>query len=478
MINMNAGKPGGGTCGKGGKTMGLGKRAAALLCAAWIAVCCTGCDSLILGDTDALMRPPRPTGDKAGIHELLEQTAGANFTFKYPASGDNRSAIIMQDLTGDGTQEAIALYEKEETSSTGVNIMFIHKQDGVWTSMGSFASAATQVDRVLFGDVNGDFLQEAVVGWGSGQSGVSSVSVFSLTQGEDGSPRMAETKLEQSYSRLLVMDFDGDGADEIFTATVSMGEQPAQARLLRMRGGAIELLGSCAIDSAVTSLTAASGGLLGPEQPGVLLDGAKATNTFVTEVVYWDQKRGTLVSPFLNRETQTVETTQRSLNITSRDINGDKILEIPMVNLLPGTPTQNASDTAYLTDWHQYDAETNTLVRVMSTVTNSTDGYWFLIPDMWKDQITTEQDVSDRSLCFKRWIAPEENRAEGSSGVTLLEICVFTADQWSKEQETDGYFQILTNNNLIYAGRIPFPDNSLAMSENDVRNSFKLITQE
>ena len=73
----------------------------------------------------------------------------------------------------------------------------------------------------------------------------------------------------------------GDGADEIFTAAVTMGEQPAQARLLRMRGGAIELLGSCAIDSAVTSLTAASGGLLGPDQPGVLLDGAKAANTFV-----------------------------------------------------------------------------------------------------------------------------------------------------------------------------------------------------
>ena len=96
-----------------------------------------------------------------------------------------------------------------------------------------------------------------------------------------------------------------------------MGEQPAQARLLRMRGGAIELLGSCAIDSAVTSLTAASGGLLGPEQPGVLLDGAKATNTFVTEVVYWDQESRALVSPFLNQETQTVEATQRSLNITS-----------------------------------------------------------------------------------------------------------------------------------------------------------------
>ena len=312
-----------------------------------------------------------------------------------------------------------------------------------------------------------------MVGWGSGQSGVSNISVYSL----DGTgEKMEETELDQSYSQLLVMDFDGDGFEEIFTASVTVGDQPAQARLFRLRSGAIEILGSCPIDSAVTSIVSAAGGLLSANQTGVLLDGAKTANTFVTEVVYWDRVKRELVSPLWDPVTQTVSATARSLNIVSRDINGDKILELPMVNLLPGTPAQNAPDSAYLTDWHQYDAETNTIVRVMSMVTNSTDGYWFLIPDMWKNQITTEQDTSIRTLTFRRWNAPQENLSEGQAGEKLLEIRVFTTKQWDAGQED--YFKLVDSNNLVYAARLPSPESSLSMSENDVRNSFKLLTQE
>ena len=449
-----------------------------LLAGALAALCMTplgGCGVLFSDDTEALMRPPRPTGDKTGIHEVIEKAAGEGFTFKYPASGDVRSAIVMQDITGDGVEEAIAFYQKAEASSAGVNIMFISKRDGVWTSMGSFAASASQVDKVMFGDVNEDGLPETVVGWGSGQSGVSNVSVYSLS--EDGT-KLEETVLDQSYAQLLVLDLDGDGFEEIFTATVTVGDQPAQARLFRLRSGAIEILSSCPIDSAVTSIVSAAGGLIGENRMGVLLDGSKAANSYITEVVYWDKGKRALVSPFFDPATQTVEITTRSLNVVSRDVNGDKILELPMVNLLPGVTASSPPDTAYLTDWHQYDAETNTVSRVMSMVTNSVDGYWFLIPDMWKNQITTEQDLSSRTLTFRRWLTYGDNLSEGRAGDRLLEIRVFTAKQWAEEEPNGEYFKILDNNNLVYAGRIPSPDNSLAMSENDVRNSFKLLTQE
>lgn len=451
------------------------KRLAAGALAALCMLPFSGCGVLFSDDTEALMRPPRPTGDKAGIHELIEKAAGEGYTFKYPSSGDNRSAIIMQDLTNDGVEEAIALYQKADASSTGVNIMFIEKKDGVWTSMGSFSTSASQVDKVMFGDVNEDGVPETVVGWGSGQSGVSNISVYSL----DGTgEKMEETILDQSYAQLLVMDFDGDGFEEIFTANVTVGDQPAQARLYRLKSGAIEILGSCAIDSAVTSIVSAAGGLLTTDQTGVMLDGSKTANTFITEVVYWDKSRRELVSPFWDPATQTVTITARSLSFASRDINGDKILELPMVNLLPGVSSQNAPDSAYLTDWHQYDTESNTLVRVMSMVTNSVDGYWFLIPDMWKNQITTEQDVSNRTLTFRRWVSSGENLSEGRAGEQLLEIRVFTAKQWSAQEDETDYFKILDSNNLVYAGRLPSPESSLSMTENDVRNSFKLLTQE
>ena len=80
------------------------KRLAAGALAALCMLPFSGCGVLFSDDTEALMRPPRPTGDKAGIHELIEKAAGEGYTFKYPSSGDNRSAIIMQDLTNDGVE--------------------------------------------------------------------------------------------------------------------------------------------------------------------------------------------------------------------------------------------------------------------------------------------------------------------------------------------------------------------------------------
>ena len=52
--------------------------------------------------------------------------------------------------------------------------------------------------------------------------------------------------------------------------------------------------------------------------------------------------------------------------------------------------------------------------RVMSTVNNSNDGYWFLIPDMWRGNITTVLDAEQRALTFYQWL-PQET-AEDENG--------------------------------------------------------------
>ena len=58
-------------------------------------------------DTQNLMSPPKATGDKADIQRVIEESAGS-YTFKYPQKGDYRSAVIMHDINGDGTDEAVA----------------------------------------------------------------------------------------------------------------------------------------------------------------------------------------------------------------------------------------------------------------------------------------------------------------------------------------------------------------------------------
>ncbi len=433
----------------------------------------TGCSTFSGFSAEGTMRPPRPTGEKSAIYSVLETAAGGTFTLKYPSSGDYRSAIIMEDLNGNGQEEAVAFYQKVDEAG-GISILFIQKNGDSWQSMGGFTNTSSQVDKVDFGDVDGDGVRDVVVGWGNAQTGSTSLCVYSLKKG-----KMKELNLDQSYSQMAVMDFDEDGFEEIFTANVALGEQPALSSLFRLRSGAIEIMGTADMDKTVTRYINMQTGLLNESQYGIVLDGARSNAGYVTEVVYWNNETKTLEAPLLDEKHQNVSFTVRANNVLSRDVNGDSIIELPIATLLPGITAQNAVETSYVTDWMRYDTPSNTLERVMSTVTNSTDEYWFLIPDMWKGAITTEYTPDTRSMTFYRWEEedPEQNQKAGK-GKPLLQIRVFTEKQWTMGEDAKGYFELVENNSLVYAARNLSPQDDLSMSDSDVRNSFRLVKQE
>lgn len=427
----------------------------------------SGCSFVGL-DAQTLMRPPKPTGEKADIHALVESKSGGKLTLKYPASGDYRSAIIMHDLTGDKNEEAMAIYQKSE-ESTGTNLMFM-KKDGTWKDMGDFNNPAAQVDKVCFGDLNGDGNDEVIVGWGSSLNNTSSVSVYYYKNG-----KMNEIKLKnQDYTEMSVLDIDGDGRSEIFTANVSMGDEPALARLYALNNTAIEMIGSCRLDNGVTKYASVQTGLINEKQTGIVLDGVRNANTFVTELLYWDKATKTLKSPFYDPKSQSANMAQRSTSVLSKDINGDTVIEIPIVNLMPGYTGAVSDDAAYMTNWNRYDTQTNTFVRVMSMIMNNADGYWFLVPDMWRGAVTTKTDAEARTITFYEWSAVK-GKLPGKIGAPLLKIRVFSRTEWEQGTGTSGFFKLLDSNNLVYAASCPSPDRPLTLSPEDVKDSFKLI---
>ena len=75
---------------------------AALLC---LPLC--GC-SMLAGDTAELLSPPELSGDIAPIAAAIAASAGGEYTLKYPSKGNFRSAVIQNDINGDGTLEAFA----------------------------------------------------------------------------------------------------------------------------------------------------------------------------------------------------------------------------------------------------------------------------------------------------------------------------------------------------------------------------------
>lgn len=431
----------------------------------------SGCSFVGL-DAQSLMHAPKPTGEnETDIQNLLESTAGGKMTLKYPSSGDYRSAIITHDLCGDQSDEAIAFYQKGDETA-GTNIMFMRRSGGKWVSMGSFNNPAAKVDRVCFGDLDGDSKDEVIVGWGSSLNNTGNICVYYYRDGA-----MQELQVNQSYTEMAVMDFDGDKRDEIFTASVAVGDQPAAAQLLRVKDGAIELMGSAPMDSAVTRYASVLTGLINEKQEGIVLDGVKSADTMVTELLYWDAKEGALKSPFYDASAKGAKSTERNTSVASKDINSDRIIEIPMVTLMPGYSGKTFDDSAYLTSWMRYDTETNTFVRVMSMVIDYSDGYWFSIPDMWRGKITTKLDPSARTMTIYEWLATEKNKA-GAAGAPLLTIQTFTQKEWKQESGTAGFLKLAESDSSVFAARLPSPDNPLSMTADEVKEAFQIIPQD
>ena len=434
-----------------------------------LAMTMSGCSFVGL-DAQTLMNPPKPTGERADIQALLESKAGNKMVLKYPRSGDYRSAIITHDICGDKIEEAMAIYQKDDDSA-GANIVFM-KKDAKWMDMGSFSNPSGQVDKVCFGDVNGDGKDEVIVGWGSSLNNTTTICVYYYKNG-----KMNELKLDQSYTELAVMDIDDDKQDEIFTANVSVGDQPALAHLYRVKDGAVEVMGTCPLDSGVTKYASVQAGLIGVNQSGIVLDGMKTANSLVTELLYWDKKTKTLKSPFYDVKTKTANYTLRSTSVVSKDINGDKIIEMPIVNLMPGFTGATAVDAAYITNWHRYDTQTNTFVRVMSMVLNYSDGYWFLMPDMWQGKVTTQTDTVTRTITFFKWL-PGAKKAAGKIGVPLLKIQVFSEKEWNDGVGTEGFFKLLDSSGMVFAANSPSQSDALSLTISDVKSSFKIINED
>ena len=183
-----------------------------------------GCSDGMMG-SDSLLRPPRATGDKAEIQDIISQEAGGSYTLKYPQTGDNRSAITMRNEDTD-SEYAVALYSTE--SDSRLNVSIITYTDEKWSCIGTFSNNWSGVDRVIFEDISGDKTDEIIIGWTNYNSSQKSLTVYSMTT--EGAYEMA---VQETYDEIVVGDILGDQTNDIVLLSLSTQEEPSNALLLQ-----------------------------------------------------------------------------------------------------------------------------------------------------------------------------------------------------------------------------------------------------
>ena len=184
----------------------------------------SGCSGFA-ADGDSLLHPPRPTGDKAAIQDIISREAGGTYNLKYPQKGVNRSAIILRNENTDN-EYALALYSTENDSKLNVSIISYSNEQ--WKCLGTYTNNSSGVDRVLFCDINADKREEIVIGWTSYNSAHKSLTAYSFDKDE-----VYEMSIDETYDDLAIVDMTNDATDDILLLSLSTQDTPSAATLLQ-----------------------------------------------------------------------------------------------------------------------------------------------------------------------------------------------------------------------------------------------------
>ena len=375
------------------------KRAFGLIVAFLVCAVLCGCDFSIKS-ADSLMRAPELPGDYALLQKAFAASVDTSFKLKNPVSGDHHSAFVLHDLDGDGNEEALVFYTREDSSTVYVTLMR-RQADGSWIDSGVAESPGTDVNSVRFADIGGDAAEEIIVTW-SVTDIPANKYLCVYGSGPDGNIFTMATEL---YDMLYVTDVNGDGVSEVFIALRdTVDDEPLNYfKLLGYSAeyGLVSKISDVSVAPAAESFLAVASDTKGGSVR-LFVDESTGNNIYQTEIICWDDGSKRLYIPKTVSDRPLSSFTQRNVKTLCEDIDGDGMIEIPSVVRLPGAtrydPENGVTENLYLNVW--YAAEDDKLTDFKRYIDCSGSGYTFDFPESWMNLYTVQYDISKGSLEF------------------------------------------------------------------------------
>lgn len=355
-------------------------RVLALLCCAALLA---GCSVLPQGtvQVEELLRAPRLSGDYGEMQTALNEWLGESAQLKYPLNGELLSPFLMGDWDGDGEQDAAILYTTAQTTNVWLAILQSNAESR-WSVCSAVEGLADTVESVSFARLQDSAADQIVVGYAATQ-GDEYLAVYAYLDGE------VDTLLEQPYSQYLIEDITGTGHEDIVLLRAGDEETPAQIELLTAdREGNFQQVTVLGLSpDRFTGCASLASGAGADRRHYLVLDGwtgVSGTN-LASVLLRFDEESQQMVEASLISADELYEASLRNVSsLTSRDLDGDGIVEIPTQPVLEGVQNLVQSRRIDLIVWMDY-----TSVRPQKSfgLLDEEYGYYLALPSEWQEDL-------------------------------------------------------------------------------------------
>ena len=246
---------------------------------------------------EELLRAPKLSGDYGALQTALNDWLGESAQLKYPIQGELLSPFVLQDLDGDGQQDAAVLYTTAQTANVCVAIL--QRDDaGSWQVRQSVEGLAETVENVSLAQLQDTDSCQLVVGYTAAQND-HYLAVYSY---QDGT---LSTILEQQYEQYLVENITGGSSQDLILMSTQEDGSVQIELLTADREGSVRQV-------AVNGWTGISG------------------NNLASVLLCYDENSQQMVPATRISSQRLYNVSLRNVpTLVSRDLDGDGIVEIP-----------------------------------------------------------------------------------------------------------------------------------------------------
>ena len=325
----------------------IGILACVLLCLLF-----TGCSSLLgeYAQVEELLRAPRLSGDYGDVQTALNDWLGESAQLKYPMQGELLSPFLLQDLDGDGRQDAAVLYTTAQSSNVCIAILQKNDSD-VWQVRQNVEGLADTVENVRLAQLQPGSTVQLVVGYMAAQ-GDHYLAVYSYENGE------LTTILEQQYQQYLVEDITGGGnQDLILMSTLEDGGVQLELLTVDKEGSfqQVAVMGLSA--SRFSGCASVAAGMGADGKHYLVLDGwtGISGNNLASVLLHFDEDTQQMVpASQISTERLYSESLRNVPGLFSQDLDGDGIVEIPTQPVEAGLLNMSQSRRMDFIVWMDY----------------------------------------------------------------------------------------------------------------------------
>lgn len=422
-----------------------------------------------LHSPEELYTLPEPPAEYKSLDTRIQETMSAlGAEYAAPLTGNNIQTVQLQDIDGDGEEEAIAFFRVTGDAKPLKVYIFKQNGDNSYDTYAVIEGEGTAIYSINYENLGGSGAAEVVVSWRMSEK-VHSLAAYAVTANS------VTELMRTGYTRYKLIDIDMDNRQEIIVLQVDSAEGKSRAELYDYQEDRLVLCATAPMSYEIKEISAIKAGYLRDSVRTLLVSSTFGENNgLLTDIFAW--RNGNLENITLDPATGQSIGTMRYYNlVSSTDINQDSILEVPLPVALPTYQKVTGASDFWAIHWRQYDIEGEAW-PVCTTYHNVQDRWYLILPEEWEGQLTLSRRDNtvngERAVVFSHWIG------EDTEPTPFLTIYRLTGANREIRSRIGNRFVLLAESDTIYAAE--FHDNQwdCGLSQEKLMENFNLIQTE